>query len=79
MSPLKADQFTALAEEALQALDDLNGPQPGGFRPAHAKGILLAGLFTPACAAQSITHAPHIQRSSTPVPRERPTAAGWRR
>ncbi len=38
-----------------------------GFRPAHAKGILLAGVFTPAPAAKSITRAPHIERSSTPV------------
>jgi catalase len=50
----------------LQAFDDLNGSQPG-FRPAHAKGILIAGLFTPSPAAKALTRAPHIQRDSTPA------------
>ena len=50
----------------LRAFDKLNGSQPG-YRPAHAKGILLAGIFTPASAAKSLTRAPHVQRASTPV------------
>lgn len=66
MSPAKTEHDTALAKEVLGAFDDLNGSQPG-FRPAHAKGILLAGLFTPSPAAKSLTRAPHIQRDSTPV------------
>jgi catalase len=66
MTPAKTDRATAIAEEILHALDDLNGPQPG-FRPAHAKGILLAGRFTPSSAATSLTRAPHVQRSSTAV------------
>jgi catalase len=57
---------TAIAEQILQAFDDLNGPQPG-FRPAHAKGILLSGRFTPSSEAASLTRAPHVARSSTPV------------
>jgi catalase len=63
---VKADSNPAIANEVLQAFDDLNGPQPG-FRPAHAKGILVAGRFTPAAGATSLTRAPHIKRSSTPV------------
>jgi catalase len=66
MSFAKADPARAVAEEAIRAFDDLNGPQPG-FRPAHAKGVLLAGRFTPSPEATSLTRAPHIQRSSTPV------------
>ncbi|MBV9508148.1 MAG: catalase family peroxidase [Acidobacteriia bacterium] len=57
---------TTLSERALEAFDALNGPQPG-FRPAHAKGILIAGVFTPSPEAASITRAPHFTRSSTPV------------
>jgi catalase len=66
MSSTKSAPVPAIAEEALRAFDDLNGPQPG-YRPAHAKGILLAGKFTPAAGAASLTRAPHIQRSSTRV------------
>src|SRR3981081_2471872 len=66
MTTQKEDKFTALSKDAIQALDDLNGPQPG-FRPAHAKGILLSGVFTPAANGSSLTRAPHVQRASTPV------------
>jgi len=44
----------------------LNGPQPG-FRPAHAKGVLLAGRFIPSATAKSLTRAPHVERTTTPV------------
>jgi catalase len=66
MSPVKADDNVSLAEQALQAFDNLSGLHPG-FRPAHAKGILLAGLFRPSAGARSLTRTPHIQRESTPV------------
>src|SRR5579863_8338586 len=66
MTPAKPDPFADLARDLLHAFDDLNGPQPG-FRPAHAKGILLAGIFTPSATAKSLTRAPHALRSSTPV------------
>jgi catalase len=66
MTPAITDPSTAIAEEVLRAFDDLNGPQPG-FRPAHAKGILLTGRFTPSPGAASLTRAPHLKRSSTPV------------
>jgi len=39
-------QMDPLNRDALQAFDDLFGLHPG-FRPVHAKGILLSGAFTP--------------------------------
>ena len=56
----------AISNDLMQALDDLFGVHPG-FRPAHAKGILLKGDFTPSPDAASLTRAPHAQRKSTPV------------
>jgi len=66
MSSRGVEHAEASAEEVLQAFDDLNGLQPG-FRPAHAKGILLAGRFVPSPAAKALTRAPHVERDSTPV------------
>src|SRR6185437_444548 len=67
MATPKADQTTALSRDAIQVLDSLNGGEHPGFRPAHAKGILLSGTFTPSPSGRSLTRAPHIQRQSTPV------------
>jgi catalase len=66
--PLSTDEkVLKLSRDAIDAFDKIDqGPHPG-FRPAHAKGVLLQGEFKPAAAAQSLTRAPHIQRSSTPV------------
>jgi catalase len=60
------DHLKALSQDLLQALDDINGVHPG-FRPAHAKGIMLLGVFTPSRDARSLTHAQHAERASTPV------------
>jgi catalase len=60
------DRSAALSHDLLQALDDLNGVHPG-FRPAHAKGVLLSGVFTPSAGATSLTRASHAGRKSTPV------------
>ena len=57
---------TQLSHDVIQAFDDLNGHHPG-FRPAHAKGILLSGVFTPSAAGAQLTRAPHLHRTSTPV------------
>jgi catalase len=66
--PLSTDEkVLKLSRDAIDAFDKIDqGPHPG-FRPAHAKGVLLQGEFKPSAAAQSLTRAPHIQRSSTPV------------
>jgi catalase len=65
MATSKDDQLAALSRDALKAFDDL-GFHPG-FRPVHAKGSLLSGVFTPSPAASSLTKAPHLHRPSTPV------------
>jgi catalase len=65
--PLPSDkQIIALSEKTLKQFDLMFGLHPG-FRPAHAKGILLEGTFTPSPEAASLTRAPHVTRSATPV------------
>jgi catalase len=65
--PLPTDpKIVALAESILEQFDKIFGLHPG-FRPAHAKGILVTGTFTPSPEATSLTSAPHINRPSTPV------------
>ena len=65
--PLPQDErIVALATDLLQQFDQLFGLHPG-FRPAHAKGLMLTGTFRPAPAARSLTKAPHVLRESTPV------------
>ena len=56
----------ALAKEVVQAFDNVNGPHPG-HRPAHAKGQLVAGTFTPTPEAAGLSKAPHFHAPSTPV------------
>src|SRR5262245_56503867 len=55
-----------LAEQLLDALDAISGLHPG-FRPAHAKGLMCSGTFTPSPEASKLTRAPHANRPSTPV------------
>ena len=65
--PLPTDErLIALSDQILQQFDTIFGLNPG-FRPAHAKGIMLAGAFTPSAEAATLTRAPHIVRESTPV------------
>jgi catalase len=65
--PLPSDEkLLALSNEILEQFETIFGAHPG-FRPAHAKGIMLTGTFTPAAAADKLTRAPHISRDSTPV------------
>src|SRR5437588_12472801 len=56
----------ALAEQLLDALDTLSGLHPG-HRPAHAKGLMCSGTFSPSPEAAKLTRAPHASKSSTPV------------
>ena len=66
--PLTTDEkLLALSRDVLKAFEKVDGGIHPGYRPAHAKGILLEGVFTPSPEASSLTSAPHIKRSSTPV------------
>jgi catalase len=66
--PLTTDEkLLTLSRNAIDAFDKVDGGVHPGFRPAHAKGILLTGTFTPSKEATSLTRAPHIQGPSTPV------------
>jgi catalase len=65
--PLPTDEkLIALSQDLLKQFDTIFGLHPG-FRPAHAKGILLTGMFRPTPAAATLTRAPHMNRESTPV------------
>ena len=55
-----------LAQQLLDAMDALSGLHPG-FRPAHAKGLMCSGHFTPSPEAAKLTRAPHATSASTPV------------
>lgn len=66
--PLPTDpKRLAIAEKAIKELDDLNGGVHPGYRPAHAKGTLLTGVFNPKPEAASLSRAPHFHAPSTPV------------
>src|SRR5579863_829154 len=65
--PLPQDErIVALATDLLAQFHKIFGPHPG-FRPAHAKGLMLQGTFHSAPGATALTKAPHIARASTPV------------
>ena len=66
--PLTSDEkLLALSRDVLKGFEKVDGGIHPGFRPAHAKGILLDGIFTPSSEASTLTTAPHINRHSTPV------------
>ena len=65
--PLPNDErVVALAQDLIAQFDQMFGVHPG-YRPAHAKGLMLAGNFKAAAGAQRLTKAPHVARESTPV------------
>src|ERR1041384_4894692 len=64
--PLGTLANPALAQQLLDAFDQLQGLHPG-FRPAHAKGLVCSGTFTPSPEAAKLTRAPHANTPSTPV------------
>ena len=65
--PLTTDEaILAPSRDLLQQFDTLFGLHPG-FRPAHAKGILLGGHFHPAAHAAHLSRAPHLAVAATPV------------
>ena len=65
--PLPSDEkLIALSEALIAKFDEIFGLHPG-FRPAHAKGVLLKGTFTPAAGAAKLSKAPHFMSEATPV------------
>jgi catalase len=65
--PLPSDEkLIQLGNDLIETFDTIFG-QHAGFRPAHAKGALLTGTFTPSREAASLTRAPHVTCASTPV------------
>ena len=65
--PLPNDEkLLALANDVLKRFDQIFGEHPG-FRPAHAKGAMLNGMFIPTAEAKLLSRAPHFHRESTPV------------
>ena len=67
---------STLSADLLAVLDRLSGGVHAGFRPAHAKGTMYAGTFTPGSAAAGLTRAPHANRPSTSVTVRFSLAAG---
>ena len=65
--PLPNDEkLLALANDVLKRFDQIFGEHPG-FRPAHAKGAMLNGMFIPTAEAKLLSRAQHFRRESTPV------------
>lgn len=66
--PLSTDEkMLELSRRSLATFDTANRGVHAGFRPAHAKGILLTGMFTPSAGAVELSRAPHLLRTSVPV------------
>lgn len=65
--PLPSDEkLVELGKEIIDQFHTMFGVH-SGRRPAHAKGLLLTGTFTPAPEAKDLTRAPHVSRDSVPV------------
>ena len=62
----KMEQPDPLSRDTLQAFDNVFGHHPG-FRPVHAKGILVSGSFTPFARVNELTKAPHVNQPSIRV------------
>jgi catalase len=66
--PLTTDEkLIALSRDIIAGFDEVDGGVHPGFRPAHAKGLLLSGAFNPSPEAAALTRASHLHRGSTPV------------
>lgn len=55
-----------LAEDMIATFDGIFGRHPG-HRPAHAKGGLYSGHFTPTPEAATLSTAAHFHRPTTPI------------
>ena len=65
--PLPTDQnLLNLSDKILATFAQIFGEHPG-IRPAHGKGTLLNGTFTPSAAAADLSIAQHFQQAAAPV------------
>ncbi|KZL87858.1 catalase domain containing protein [Colletotrichum incanum] len=65
--PLPADdKVVATSQGLVDVLHHIFGPHPG-FRPAHAKGVLLRGVFRPTVTAARLSRAQHFTNPETPT------------
>jgi catalase len=65
--PLPSDEkLIALANDLIAQFNAIFGEHPG-FRPAHAKGIMLKGTFKPNAEAEKLSRAIHFNQPETPV------------
>uniref|UniRef100_A0A8H8CJ65 Catalase core domain-containing protein n=1 Tax=Psilocybe cubensis TaxID=181762 RepID=A0A8H8CJ65_PSICU len=65
--PFPTDKFIIqTSSDLVEQLQKLFGKH-AGMRPAHAKGFLLTGTFTPSAAAATLSSAPHFHAASTPI------------
>ncbi|WNS42386.1 catalase family peroxidase [Paenibacillus sp. MMS20-IR301] len=53
-------EYSELADETIDAIEDLSGVHPG-YRRAHAKGICCRGFFRPSGLGAGLTTAAHLQ------------------
>ena len=66
--PLPTDQkIIDLSNELIAVFDDIFKLHPG-YRPAHARGVMLTGTFTPTKDAAGLSSAPHFTNPApTPI------------
>lgn len=60
------EKLLELSDKILAVFNQISGDHPG-IRPAHGKGTLLQGNFTPSPAAGKLSVAQHFNQPSTPV------------
>lgn len=66
--PLSEDaQILETANGLVSTLRTAFGHTTNEFRPAHAKGHLLTGTFTPTSSTSDLSSAPHFNTSSVPI------------
>ncbi|KAF3920377.1 Catalase-3 [Dactylellina cionopaga] len=61
-----SEQVNETAQKLVDGLHGAFGEFPG-YRPAHAKGTLVTGTFTPTAEAAGLSKAQHFTEPSTPV------------
>jgi catalase len=68
MHQLEVDVMSSvLVTDLLATFDKLAGGIHPGFRPAHARGSMYSGTFSPSPDAAKLTRAPHARSASTPI------------